>query len=286
MVRATVAQRHSSALGSWEMVRAAPAPALRGLVTGYCGYVEDSPGPRRRVEVPSADTTLILSLGPTIDVGYPGRDAGARRHTCFVAPLHDTWAQTSFTGRQEGVEVKLSPLALHMLLGVPMHEIANRVVDLEDLVGREAALLVERLAGLPTWEDRFGALDTALAARLQEAVAPAPSVVWAWRRLRATGGGVPVAALADELGCSRRHLVDGFRRHVGLPPKRVARILRFGRVLRLLEDGGGRSLGDIAASCGYADQPHLNRDFRAFAGASPGDWLARRLPDGAGTAAA
>jgi AraC-like DNA-binding protein len=47
----------------------------------------------------------------------------------------------------------------------------------------------------------------------------------------------------------------------------------------------GRGLGDIAASCGYADQPHLNRDFRAFAGASPVDWLSRRLPDGAGTVA-
>ena len=57
-----------------------------------------------------------------------------------------------------------------------------------------------------------------------------------------------------------------------------------GRVLSLLEREGGGRLGEIAAACGYFDQPHLNRDFRAFAGASPGDWLGRRLPDGAGTA--
>jgi AraC-like DNA-binding protein len=284
-MRATTIRRHASSLGSWEMVSAAPAPALRGLVSRYCGYVEDAPVPRRRVEVPSADVTLILSLGPTIDVAYPQRHAVAARHSCFVAPLHDTWAQTSFTGRQEGVEVNLSPLALRMLLGLPMHEIANRVVDLADLLGREADLLVERLAGIPSWEGRFALLDAALTARLREATAPSPSIAWAWRRLRASAGGVAVSALADELGCSRRHLTDGFRDHVGLPPKRVARILRFGRVLGLLERSGGRGLGEIAAACGYADQPHLNRDFRAFAGASPGDWLARRLPDGAGTAA-
>src|SRR5918997_2769155 len=146
MVRATVAQRHSSELGSWEMVRAAPSPALRGLVSGYCGYVEDSPSVRRRVEVPSAHATLILSLGPTIDVAYPQLDDDARRLRCFVAPLHDTWAQTAFAGRQEGVEVNVSPLALRMLLGLPMHEIANRVVHLDELLGREADLLVERLA--------------------------------------------------------------------------------------------------------------------------------------------
>jgi AraC-like DNA-binding protein len=284
-MRETVTQRHSSELGSWEMVSAAPGAPLRGLVSRYCGYVEDSPGPRRRVEVPSADATLILSLGPTIDVGYPQLGTADRRHTCFVAPMHDTWAQTSFTGRQEGIEVNLSPLALRMLLGMPMHEIANRVVDLEDLFGRDAGLLVERLAGIPDWESRFRVLDAVLAARLRDAAAPAPSVAWAWRRLRASAGAIPVASLAAELGCSRRHLVAGFREHVGLPPKRVARILRFGRVLQLLERSGGSGLGDIAMSCGYADQPHLNRDFRAFAGASPGDWLARRLPDGAGTAA-
>jgi AraC-like DNA-binding protein len=284
-MRKTTTQRHASELGSWEMVTAAPGAPLHGLVSRYCGYVEDSPGPRRRVEVPSADATLILSLGPTIDVGYPHLGTGAARHTCFVAPLHDTWAQTSFTGRQEGIEVNLSPLALRMLLGLPMHEIANRVVDLADLVGRDADLLVERLAGLPAWEARFALLDDVLAARLREALAPPPSIAWAWRRLRASAGALPVAALAEELGCSRRHLVAGFREEVGLPPKRVARILRFGRVLSLLERDGGGGLGDIAAACGYFDQPHLNRDFRAFAGASPGDWIARKLPDGAGTAA-
>jgi len=268
------------------MVNAAPAPALHGLVSRYCGYVENAPLPRRRVEVPGSHATIILSLGPTIDVGYPQRGAGAARHTCFVAPLHDTWAQTSFTGRQEGVEINVSPLALHMLLGLPLHEISNRVVGLADLLGREADLLVERLAGLPRWEARFALLDAVLAARLADARAPSPSVAWAHGRLRATAGAVPVTALAAELGCSRRHLVAGFRDQVGLPPKRLARVLRFERVLTLLDRAGGEGLGEIAAACGYYDQPHLNRDFRQFAGASPGEWLARRMPDGAGTAAA
>jgi AraC-like DNA-binding protein len=285
-MRETTTARHSSELGSWEFVSAAPARPLGGLVSRYCGYVEDSPGVRRRVEVPSSGTTLILSLGPTIDVGYPHLGAAPRRHGCFVAPLHDTWAQTSFSGRQEGIEVNLAPLALHALLRVPLHEIANRTVDLVDLLGRDADELVERLAGLPGWEERFALLDATLGARLLEARTPSPSIAWALRRLRTTGGAVSVRELAEELGCSRRHLVAGFREQVGLPPKRVARILRFERVLSRLADEGGDRLGEIAADCGYYDQPHLNRDFRQFAGASPGEWLARRMPDGAGTAAA
>ena len=42
---------------------------------------------------------------------------------------------------------------------------------------------------------------------------------------------------------------------------------------------------EIAYECGYYDQAHLNRDFREFAGTTPGDYVRRLLPDGGGVAA-
>ena len=105
-------------------------------------------------------------------------------------------------------------------------------------------------------------------------------LAWAWRRLSDSRGGVEIGALAGELGCSRKHLIARFREQVGLPPKTIARILRFREGALDLQNGGGDRLAEVAQDCGYYDQAHLNRDFREFAGLTPTEFLDRRLPGG------
>jgi AraC-like DNA-binding protein len=218
------------------------------------------------------EVTLIFSFGPSIEVD-------GERLTSFVAGVGETFSDTRHAGRQHGLEVKLSPLAVRPLLGVPAPELAGRVVDADALLGSE---LGERLADAPGWPARFALLDAVLGARLDRR--PPGDIVRAWHRLAATHGGLSIAGLADELGWSRRHFGLRFREHVGLAPKPAARVLRFRRALALLEHDDGARLAEIAQACGYYDQAHLNRDFRAFAGSAPGDHLGRRLPDGGGVA--
>lgn len=111
---------------------------------------------------------------------------------------------------------------------------------------------------------------------------PTPAVRAAWHRIRRAAGNVPVGALADEIGCSRHYLWRSFREEIGLSPKTMARILRFRRALRILEGSPSRALAVVAHRCGYYDQSHMIRDFRAFAGASPTEWQRLRLPEGGG----
>lgn len=88
----------------------------------------------------------------------------------------------------------------------------------------------------------------------------------AWRRLTGSHGRMRITALADELGWTRQHLATRFREHLGLTPKTVARLARLHRATSMLTS---RSLAEIAAACGYADQAHLNRDFRLLTGCTP-----------------
>jgi AraC-like DNA-binding protein len=275
--------RHESDELSFEMVTRGAAAPLRGLVRDYTGYVERASEPLRRREVPSGDVTLIISPDTELclpDVRDPSRPAA--RHTSFVAALSDTYALVEHDGFQQGIEVRLTPQGAHALFGLAMHELTNRVVELDELLGRGADELVGRLWDLPGWEPRFELIDRLIGAGVAEARPPSTGVAWAWRRLRETRGRVAVRGLAEELGWSHRRLIARFREQVGLPPKTIGRVLRFEHVSTALIETPEPRLAEVALDCGYYDQAHLNRDFREFAGTTPSAFLAARLPEGGG----
>jgi AraC-like DNA-binding protein len=254
-----------------------PAPWARGVVHRYCGYEHEGTGRARRLEVAQAQVTVILGFGPALVVGGPSRTPADE--TSFVAALHPSYAVTEERGSLRGIQVDLSPLGAHMLFGAAMHELsAELVVGLEDVLGRDGRELVERLEGEGSWQARFELLDAFVAP-------PAPDAVRAWSRLRDSGGRLPIAALARELGCSTRHLSARFREQIGPPPKTVARLMRFQRAVALLGRDDGRRFAEIAQACGYYDQPHMGREFQELAGTSPGEFVARLIPGGLGVAA-
>jgi AraC-like DNA-binding protein len=243
-----------------QLAARAPHPGLRRHIRTLTGWYEKTGGPVRRNELPGGRIVLVVSFGPRMDID-------GRRYTSFAAGLHDAPAHTAHDGVGHGIQAYLTPLGARRLFGMPMGELTGQVVELEDLLGREAHELAERLAAAPDWGRRIDLFERAIAARVLRAPPVATELEWAWQRLLDTGGTASVGALAGELGWSRRHLAARFRAELGMPPKSLARILRFERAVERLR--AGDDLAALALDCGYYDQAHFNRDFRAFAGATP-----------------
>lgn len=164
---------------------------------------------------------------------------------------------------------------------MPTDTFADRVYSLSDVLGLEASLLTERVACAAGWQSRFDLIDAFIAYRFAGACLPSRQVEGAYAALEHSGGRCSVASLARAAGWSEKHFVERFREQVGLAPKTMGRIIRFNRALKLLE-APEAVLGDVVFEAGYYDQPHMNRDFRQFAGASPTEFLRQRLPEGAG----
>jgi AraC-like DNA-binding protein len=79
---------------------------------------------------------------------------------------------------------------------------------------------------------------------------------------------VTLTQLADVAGLSRFELVRRFREQSGVTPHAYQTNLRVLQARRLL--AAGTPPAEVAASCGFADQPHLSRVFKRAVGVSPG----------------
>ncbi len=276
--------RHDSAESSWEAVHCEPAPRLRAYIEGnYQGWIERTTRVIRRREIPSPMVPMIVNLGPPFRLVDPKSPAApSRAVSSFVAGLHESYALVESRDTSICIQVNFTPIGARLFLGVPMASLTNLVVETVDLLGKASRILVARLQDTEDWAVRFAILESFIGERILTAARSSPGVHWAWKQLEQTSGMVDIGGLANEVGCSRKHLITQFRDHLGLPPKTLARLLRFRQALRLLEENEAVRWVEIALRSGYYDQAHLIRDFREFAGCTPTEYLGRRLPDGGG----
>ncbi|MGP0035164.1 MAG: AraC family ligand binding domain-containing protein [Solirubrobacteraceae bacterium] len=78
---------------------------------------------------------------------------------------------------------------------------------------------------------------------------------------------VSLAELSEVAGLSRYELVRRFRDQTDITPHAFQTNLRIAQARRLLS--AGVAPAEVAAECGFADQPHLSRVFKRAVGVSP-----------------
>lgn len=258
-----------------ESVGARPSPALARLVGRYVGYRIDGFPPGTHLGLPSASLTIVISLGAPTDIrtwhdGY----TGTASFPALVGGLHTKPAEIVHDGRQHGVQLALTPAGARALLGMPAGELGATVVALDEVFPATAEL-TGRMAAAPGWRGRFAVLEDVLVGALGRGSAlPEGPLTHAWNRIVGSGGRARVDDVAREVGWSRRHLGQRFRREYGLSPKDAVRVSRFDSSRRLVERPDRPTLAEVAAISGYADQSHLAREWNDLAGRPPSAWIA------------
>ncbi|RBY88598.1 helix-turn-helix domain-containing protein [Blastococcus sp. TF02A-26] len=261
-----------------EFVEHRPSGPLHGLVSGAVGYRQEGIEPAVHRGLPSPTLTLIVTLDDPVEIAAHADPAQAPgRYDAMVGGLHTAPALITHPGRQAGVQLDLTPLGARRLLGVPAAELAALDCPLVDVLGPVGHELVDRVRAADCWPARFAAVEEVLGRAVRPRPDPPAEVAEAWRLTLVSGGRVRVAELARRIGWSERHLTNRFRAETGLGPKEAARVVRFDRARRALSQrvaaGGAPDLARLAAATGFADQSHLTRDWRAFAGLPPLRWL-------------
>ncbi len=208
----------------------APPVELRSLVEA--AWISDGSADEVRV-LPDGCMDLITMDG---EVVVAGPDVTALTTRRSLEPL---------------AGLRFRPGVLPRLLGVPAAELVGKRVPLDALGTRTSA------TGLP-----------AVACELAATMPRRETAPWSMATLEhvtsSLAAGAAVRRVADEVGWSARTLQRHCHAVYGYGPGTLRRILRFRRAVSLLRSG--LAAAAVAAEAGYADQPHLHREVREFAG--------------------
>lgn len=167
--------------------------------------------------------------------------------------------------------VRFHPVGAFGAFTAPMSQLTDRIENADGIWGNAESLLHEQLSAAASFQERIECFESFLHLRQAKTKQISRELAYAVGVLQNCE--TRIASLARELGWSERRLERNFNDRVGVSPKMFSRILRFQRLVKLLETDGLADLSDAAIACGYYDQPHMNREFTSFAGTSPTAFL-------------
>jgi AraC-like DNA-binding protein len=264
-----------------EYIGRAPAPPLDRLIDDI--YCLTGVPRHRRMNVPPMPSAHLF-----VNLGEPARlwDSDP---SVPPAVFPDGWFMGVWTrrflyeypARVRLVGVHFKPWGISPFAGMPATELGDRWVPVDAVWQRSLDRIRNRVSDSASVTETLRVLEEELRSRLAEALPPGLDLVQrTGGRLAASGGAVPVGVLADAAGVSGNHLAAQFKSHVGVTPKRVARIYRFARLILSVDALPPVGWAELAQTAGYFDQAHFSREFKDFTGHTPTEYLAlrRRFP--------
>ncbi len=256
-----------------------PRPPLSNFVDFFWFYEgHDPPHAKERV-IPTGTMDLIVNLRDDTLTVYDRQEHHRFRSFggSLISGVHSEFIVIDTASQASTMGVHFKPGGAYPFLGVPASELRDGHVSLDALWGARAAEEVrDRLLEAETPEAGFRVLERFLVARAARPLTHHPAVAFALKEFENVPRTRTVKSVSEQVGLSQRRFIQVFSEEVGLTPKLFCRIRRFQEVVRLI--GGRQSVEwtDVALGCGYFDQTHFIRDFRALSGTTPTSFLAHR----------
>lgn len=167
--------------------------------------------------------------------------------------------------------IRFRPGAVSLLWPLPMRELCDKRATLDDVVP-DGSRLADLLSSTDDFHKRITIAETWIEERLVSVEVDRTKLETLATVNARLEAGVSLNALSETTGWNERKLQRFFEGTYGTTAATLRCFWRFESVRRTLMQASAKSLSAIALHHGYADQAHMAREFRRFAGLSIGAW--------------
>lgn len=245
-----------------------PSKLLRPYVKQYWFLAIDNAERSSQRYVPSGCTMLTFHRGDRV-YSTLHREIPPHASLCGQSVFY---TDTIYSGNLNLIAVVFQSIAARAIFGIPMNNIRDKYIDIELLGDTYLSDLEKRLIDT---EDNYQCvylIEQYLLKKLygfaSERFDRMSTVV------QSINSGQQDIAELSKLAClGYKQFKRVFTEYVGLNPKEFLQIARFRKTSHSLQSGKDAHLSRLACEWGYCDKSHLIKDFRAFTGYSPKEYL-------------
>ncbi len=254
-----------------EYIESPPSPRYASRIRCFWAIRDDSAGGDSSQPVlPDGCPELIFNLSDRFKRFKANKEIEIQPRTIVSGQLSGH-ILIGPSGKVDLFGARFHPAGAFGVFRFPLSHLRDRIECLGDIWIKSESEVHEKLAEAGGFTQRIEIFERFLDSQNVFSLNGSSEIEYAVGSLER--GSTSVNGLARELGWSERRLERRFNEQVGVSPKLFSRINRFQRLIRRLESGAVTDLAGTAIECGFYDQPHMNREFVAFAGTSPTAFL-------------
>jgi len=161
-------------------------------------------------------------------------------------------------------------------LSEPMQNLTNYVVDAELVLKAEVLNLRECILEAETPTQKLHVLEKKLLHYYLNQLHENPFVDYAVSKILTSPDHCAINEIANKSGYSQKHIINLFKKHVGVTPKEFLKIIRFQKAIQQIEERIPVDWLSIAYHCGFYDQSHFIADFKIFSGFTPTEYIQQK----------
>lgn len=247
-----------------------PAP-LCWFVEWFFFYEGYAPPHTREKRLPDGVVELIINLteNPKWLFDSENNKPATPFQRCWISGQQKNFLLIDVAGETSMMGIRFKAGGAHPFFKFPMSELRDQVVELDQVWGRQAHFIQEKLVEAASPELKFQLLENFLIEQASRELAPNPFIEFAVKALYSSTEDLSIKMLTEKTGISHKHLIRTFDKVMGIKPKLLARIFKFQKAIHLLELGKPVKWTDLAYECGYFDQAHFIKEFQHFSGINP-----------------
>jgi len=173
--------------------------------------------------------------------------------------------------------VRFQPNGFLPFADIPIKEIQNTAVPLDELFGKDGEEIGTRILNASGTSQRIAMIETFLLKRLTNKKTIDTIVKSTVETILNANKQLSVNELSKQNNTSRRQLTRKFSSTIGLSPKQLSKTIRIQNALKTLLNKEVTSLTDLAYENEYFDQAHFIKDFKEFTGLTPKEFYGDNL---------